>query len=110
VARVYLDEDVSVLIATLLRGRNITATTARDEQMLGQSDEAQLERAIALESILVTHNRVHFERLHRHWIEHHLHHYGIILLIRRRDVYLTARKLTQFLAQHDTLENQLWYV
>lgn len=47
-ARVYLDEDVSVLIATLLRGRNIEATTARDEQMLGKSDHAHLERAIAI--------------------------------------------------------------
>jgi hypothetical protein len=37
-AEVYLDEDVSVLIATLLQARGFKAMTARDEGLLGQDD------------------------------------------------------------------------
>lgn len=43
-AELYLDEDVSVLVAALLRARRFSATTARDEGMLRQSDaNASLE-------------------------------------------------------------------
>jgi len=63
-AQVYLDEDVSALIATLLRTRGFDTTTARDEGMLAQDDGAQLARAASLGRCIVTHNRVHFERLH----------------------------------------------
>lgn len=34
----YLDEDVSVLLSELLRGRGFIAVTTRDAEMLGKSD------------------------------------------------------------------------
>ena len=40
-AEVYLDEDVSVLIGTLLQARGFNAHTARDEEMLGEDDPGQ---------------------------------------------------------------------
>jgi hypothetical protein len=38
----YLDEDVSVVVAAILRARGFEATTARDIGQLGRSDFGQL--------------------------------------------------------------------
>jgi hypothetical protein len=56
-ADIYLDEDVSVLVAVLLRGRGLDAVTAVAEGMLGQDDSAQLARAASMARCVVTHNR-----------------------------------------------------
>ena len=53
-ADIYLDEDVSVLVVVLLRGRGLDAVTAVAERMLGQDDAAQLEQAAALGRCIVT--------------------------------------------------------
>lgn len=47
IATLYLDEDVSVLLAALLRGRGIDVSTARDEQMLGRPDPEQLRKSVS---------------------------------------------------------------
>ncbi|BAT54740.1 hypothetical protein NOS3756_37130 [Nostoc sp. NIES-3756] len=41
-AQLYIDEDVDVIVANLLSARGLDATTAREQQMLGQPDNAQL--------------------------------------------------------------------
>ncbi len=109
-ARVYLDEDVSVSLKTLLEARGVQASSARDLGMLGKSDEEQLRKAVELGCVFLTHNRGDFERLYRDCLERNTHHFGIVILMRRRDVYIIAQKLTHFLAQHEDIENQLWYV
>lgn len=43
--RLYLDENVNILLAALLRARNIEVTTALESNMLGKSDEGQIEFA-----------------------------------------------------------------
>lgn len=53
----YLDEDVHVVIADLLRGRGFSATTAREEGQLARSDEEQLAYAVSQRKTLLTHNR-----------------------------------------------------
>ena len=68
-ARVYLDEDVSVVVAAILQARGLEALTARDAGLLGRADSEQLEFVAEASRILLTHNRVDFERLHRGWIE-----------------------------------------
>jgi len=52
---VYLDEDVSVLIAKLLLARGFDAITTHAEGVLGQDDPSQLAHAISLERCIVTH-------------------------------------------------------
>jgi len=39
VARLFLDEDVSVQLAAILRARGISVLTTRDADRLGSSDE-----------------------------------------------------------------------
>ncbi|HLE61668.1 MAG TPA: DUF5615 family PIN-like protein [Pyrinomonadaceae bacterium] len=54
----YLDEDVSVLIADLLQARGFVALTARDAGHLGKTDEEQLAYAVAEQKTFLTHNRI----------------------------------------------------
>jgi len=110
VVRVYLDEDVSVLIAELLRARGVDAITARDLSMLGKSDEEHFQKSVELERIILTHNRVDFENLYTSFIEEGRDHEGVIVLSRKRDVYNTAHRLIHFFAHHKNTQNQLWYL
>lgn len=41
-AQVYVDEDVDILVATLLCSRGLDATTANECKMLGKADLEQL--------------------------------------------------------------------
>jgi len=109
--RLYLDEDVSVLVATLLGARGFDVVTTRDEGMLGQDDPAQLAHAVSLERCIVTHNRVHFEHLHRDSLEAGRTHFGIIVAS-RRSPYEMAHRLAVLLntLTADETENQLLYI
>jgi uncharacterized protein DUF5615 len=53
----YCDEDVSVVLAAMLRARGFPASTARDARHLGVTDERQLQAAAGADCILLTHNR-----------------------------------------------------
>jgi predicted nuclease of predicted toxin-antitoxin system len=81
--RVYLDEDVDVLLARLLNARGFDCVTAAELGHLAWEDEQHLEWAAAEERVTVTHNRVDFENLARHWWQQSREHAGIILAIRR---------------------------
>lgn len=110
VARVYLDEDVSVLLAVLLNSRNVFATTARDNNMLGRADADHLKKAAELHCVMLTHNRSDFEKLFVEYAEKNIPHNGIIVLSRKRDVYVSARQIVRFLSQQPDISNQLWYL
>jgi predicted nuclease of predicted toxin-antitoxin system len=72
----YLDEDVSVMLGYLLDARGFDVTTARDQGMLGKSDEEQLAYSASKERCLLTHNRADFERLHKFYITTDKRHGG----------------------------------
>jgi predicted nuclease of predicted toxin-antitoxin system len=61
----YLDEDVDVLLAELLRNHGFLATTARSAEQLHITDAEQLEYAVSQGMALLTHNRDDFEALAR---------------------------------------------
>lgn len=110
-APLYLDEDVSVLVGDILRARGFDITTAREAKMLGRSDSEQLEKAISLQRCLFTHNRIHFEELHRQSIEGEKKHFGIIIGTRRNG-YELARRIATLLdtLTADEIENQMLYI
>ena len=99
--RVYLDECVDVLIGQLLSSRGFDSLSAVDAGHLGWSDEKHLEFARNESRILITHNRVDFERLAVAWWTQQKEHAGIILAIRRADSYALARHLLQALNRYD---------
>ena len=110
-ADLYLDEDVSVLVAALLRGRGLDAVTAVAEDMLGLDDSAQLAHAAAIGRCVVTHNRVHFELLHRQYLASGRDHAGIVVATRRAPHEIASRivMLLNTLTA-DEIRNQLLYV
>jgi predicted nuclease of predicted toxin-antitoxin system len=63
-AALYTDEDMSALVATLLRSRGLDVTTVPEKATLGKTDSEQLGFATSLGRCMLTHNRVDFERLH----------------------------------------------
>ena len=105
----YLDEDVNILLASLLRARSIVVITTLECGLLGTDDRRQLQFASSRGAAVVTHNRIDFENLYRECIQSGMTSGGIIILI-RRDVYAMARRLSRFCLTHETIENQLWYV
>lgn len=107
----YLDEDVHVVIADLLRGRGFVATTAHAEGQLAKSDEEQLAYAVSQRKTLLTHNRHDFEALAREYVAAGKTHYGIILAV-RYPPYEVVRRLMRLL-NHVTageMQNQVHYI
>jgi hypothetical protein len=84
----YFDEDIANEIVENLRHRGFDVLCARD---------AQLAFAVAQQRAIVTHNRCDFERLHQHYLEKKLPHWGIIIAKRRRDSAIVVRKLLTLL-------------
>jgi uncharacterized protein with PIN domain len=78
----FLDEDVSVVVARLLHMHGFAAMTARDMGRLGSSDEEQLAFATSQGYVILTHNRKDYLSLHRAWLASGRHHAGIIAAFR----------------------------
>ena len=107
----YLDEDVNVLIADLLRARGFDVITARDAGNLQATDADQFAYAISQSRTLVTHNRRDFEELVQVYFDLGQMHYGVIFAVRRSPQEI-AQRLLAILNQvtSDEMENQVRYI
>ncbi len=107
----YTDEDVSALIAKLIRARGFSVLTTLEAGNLGRSDEAQFAFAVSQEKVLLTHNRVDFEKLAKQYFEQNKTHFGIIVAVRRLPNEMVNR-LLQILNQNtaDEMINQILYI
>jgi hypothetical protein len=107
----YLDEDVSVLVADLLRARGFIASTTFEAENLGCTDRQQLEYAVTHRKTLLTHNRADFERLAQEYFSSKRMHSGIIIAVRRSPNEMTRRLLGILNSRtRDEIDNQLVYV
>ena len=59
----YIDEDLSPMIAEIMRRLGTDAITAHEVGMTGDADEEQLNLAAAQDRCLVTRNRNEFRRI-----------------------------------------------
>jgi len=107
----YLDEDVNVLVADLLRARGFDVITARDAGQLHATDAEQLTYAVSQGRTLVTHNRVDFEKLVQSYFDLGQMHYGVIFAVRRSPQKI-AQRLFVILNQvtSDEIKNQVRYI
>ena len=107
----YLDEDVSMLIADLLRARGFVTVTTQEAGRTGENDASQLEYAISQSKTLLTHNRADFEALAQHYFSLGRTHHGIIIAV-RRPPYEILQRLLIILNQvtADEMVNQLRYI
>jgi uncharacterized protein DUF5615 len=78
--KVYLDENLSPAIATILRRRGIDATTAQEAANVQLDDRAQLAWATREGRAIVTANVVDFIELAREAVATNTEHAGIILV------------------------------
>lgn len=109
--RIYLDEDVDVLVARLVRARGFEAATTVESGNLGRTDVEQLEHAASQGLVLVTHNRVDFENLAREWLAAGRSHAGMVIAV-RRPTYEIARRLLTILnhVTADEMRDQIRYI
>jgi predicted nuclease of predicted toxin-antitoxin system len=107
----YLDEDVSVLIAELLRVRGFTAQTTQEAGRKNANDAEQLAYAVSQRHALLTHNRDDFATLAQAYFAAGHKHHGIIIAVRRPPHELVKRlmiTLNQITA--DEIEDQVIYI
>ena len=107
----YLDEDVDVLIAQLIRARRFVVVTTQEAGQLRNNDAEQLTYAVSQHKTLLTHNRVDFEALAQTYFVAGQPHDGIIVAVRRppRDI---ARRLLRILnaVTAEEMHNQVRYI
>lgn len=110
-AKIYVDEDVDVLVATLLRSRGLDSTTVREQKMLRETDPKQLAFATSTGRCMLTHNRLDFEKLHTNYLLNNQAHAGI-LVAKRRNPYEIAERVAILLdtLTADEIANQLFYI
>jgi hypothetical protein len=110
--RLYLDEDVSVFVAQLLRPHGFDVLTTREAQQLGCSDATQLQYAATNQRTLLTHNRVDYELLHAEALQAHQPHAGILVANRRASDFDLARRIMILLNRFtaEDVVNQLLYL
>lgn len=107
----YLDEDVDVFLAQLLRARGFRVMTTQEAKQIGSSDREQLRFAESQDRTLLTHNRVDFETLARRYYEEKKAHTGIIIATRRPPKEL-CRRVLRLLNEitADEIANQIRYI
>lgn len=109
--KLYLDEDVDVLVADLLKVYGFTAVTTREMNRLGSEDGEQLAYAVSEGMAVLTHNRVHFEDLATAYFHAGKEHEGILIAV-QRSPYEMARRVLQILnhVTADEMKNQVRYL
>jgi hypothetical protein len=107
----YLDEDLSVLVAELLRARGFNVQTTQEAGQTGASDDKQLAYAVGQRRALLTHNRDDFARLVLTYFASGRSHYGITVAV-RRPPHEIVRRLLVILNQTTSgeIENQVIYI
>ncbi len=107
----YLDEDVDVLVADLVRARGFKAVTTQEVKRKKKADDDQLAYATSQQLVLVTHNRVDFEELAQQYFADGKSHSGIIIAV-RHDPYAIAQRLLIILNHitADEMTDQIRYI
>jgi hypothetical protein len=79
--RLYVDEDAEQrALVSGLRARGVDVVTAWETNMVGRSDEQQLEYAIEQQRTIYTLNVGDFSRLHQEHLAAGREHFGIIVI------------------------------
>lgn len=107
----YLDENVPVLVAKILRARGLSVAITDEVGRKGSSDADQLEFAAENGYAIVTMNRVDFEALTREYFHSDTHHSGIFIVSDNSPQVIAQRRcefVDRFTA--DELKDQIIYI
>lgn len=110
-AKVYLDEDVDLITGDMLRAQGFDALTVQGAGRKGKIDHEQFEFAIRDEMVVLTHNRIDFERLAVEYFESERNHFGIIIAVQRPPRIISLRTLNiPHRYSADDMSDQLYYI
>lgn len=77
--KLYLDEDISPVVARILRSRGYDVVSAHEVDMLAKSDEEQIEFAGKTNRIIISFNSRHYSPLAKAYFFSGKEHAGIIV-------------------------------
>jgi predicted nuclease of predicted toxin-antitoxin system len=95
----YLDENVSPVVAQILASRKFDVLTACDAGMLRRSDPDQLAFAASVGRCLVSQNVADFVPVHAAWMHAKREHAGILLNVHDPKPSVLASKILKRLAR-----------
>ncbi|MGC2236932.1 MAG: DUF5615 family PIN-like protein [Pyrinomonadaceae bacterium] len=78
--KIYLDENISLLVPKIIRARGYEVLTAQEANNKGLCDDKQLEFASGQKSAILTHDCVDFENLAKEYFSANKTHFGIIIV------------------------------
>lgn len=109
--RVYLDEDVSLLVAKLLSAEGYEVKTVSEMNRKGLEDRDQLQFASENGFVILTHNRTDFEDLAVEYFEKGFTHHGIIVAVLRPPQQIASKTLDLIRRFTPTqMTDQIFYV
>lgn len=110
-AKIYLDEDVAVLVADILRTNGFEVGITSELHRKGKNDPDQLRYAGENGMAILTHNRTDFEDLASDYFDHGHNHHGIIISVIRPPQEI-ARQMMKLLDRFtaDEMSNQVMYI
>jgi predicted nuclease of predicted toxin-antitoxin system len=108
--KLLCDENVAIEVTAGLRRAGYDATHVSILGRRRDPDESQLRLAIEENRAILTHDRLDFEALHLHYMDHGWEHCDIIIS-QSYDVRTLVRKLLILLdGKPETMSNGIWYV
>lgn len=108
---IYLDENVHVLIAKIVRSHGFKAITAQEAGRKGASDSEQLKYASENGFAILTHDRVDFEELANEYFVSGRNHCGIIILADNSPQEISRRTIAVLNdLTADEMINQIIYI
>lgn len=109
--RLYLDENLSMAVAGILRGRKCDVQRVQDAGMIGRSDLDQLLFATQHHRCLVSQNIADFVALHTVFVRQDRSHAGIVLVAHDPRPSVVASKLLKRLAREsaESLKSKLLF-
>ena len=107
---IYLDQCVDQHLIPRLRQRGYTVTSAYEHHLVHVSDTAQLLFATQHGWAMLTHNKLHFQREHRQFLQQGRAHGGIITVPQGSLTRLELRvaMLLDWISQRGTWQSQFF--
>lgn len=109
-AKLYLDEDITDLLARVLRSAGYDVVSAHEVGMRGKSDREQLMYAIAEGRAILSFNVAHFPNLARWADDNQIEHCGIVVSnqLDFKDLLHRVRALLDNVSAEDLRNNFIW--
>ena len=110
-AKVFLDEDVDLIVADIIRSHGFYAVATQDVDRKKSPDDDQFRYAAENGYVILTHNRGDFERLALEYFNENRSHAGIVVSVQRPPKEI-ARSMIRVLSLYtvDSIKNRIVYI